>query len=360
MLTNLTIIIPTFNRSVFLLRSIKYWSNYDVNVLILDGSDSHLDDSYLSNLPTNISYHFLPISFMKRLEVASSLIKTKYCILLGDDEFYIPSALYSAIIELEKDPLLISCSGQTVGFSTGKMSSWFAKSKILLGFIVYPERKGYSISQNTPRKRMIAHMTNYSPVSIYSVMRTSDWNKIIAMLGKKEIPVYAFFEIQFALAVSFLGKIKVLDKLFWLRSAENNPVEGAELFDNTDNSFERWWLDSKKTREHLELLQIVGDTLSDKINTSTNIMEYVKTSLNKYLQFSIERQLPYIVRLRINLFFSFPLKLRLIFRNIFLHNGVGMPFDESIKKMVDMGIEVNTIELLEIEKLLYKFHNINK
>ena len=359
-MSNLTIVIPTYNRHKYILRSIKYWSNRHVEVLIVDGGDSALNESHLNDLSSNISYHYLPTGLLHRLKIASNLIKTKYCILLGDDEFFIPSALNSAVKMLDKDDKLAACCGQSISFWPGRIASWLPKNPILLSYVVYPERKGYSISQNNRQKRMVMHMKNYSPTSVYSVVRTSDWKKAISIMAKKEFCAYGIFELQFELAISYLGKIKVLDELFWLRSAENENIQGTDLSLQIENSFEKWWTDSKKNNEHQEFLQIISEGLTDNGSTVVNIIGYIRTSLEHYVKFSNARQLTYFIKLRNIFFFSLPIKLQIIIKNIFFYQGVGKDFEENTRKMIESGTKVNIGELLEIKKLILEFHNIKK
>ena len=354
-MSKLTIVIPTYNRHKYVLRSIKYWSDRDVDVIIIDGSNSALEELSLKKLPSNISYHYLPIGFLERLEIASNLIKTKYSILLGDDEFFIPSALNSAIKSLDSDSELVACCGQSIGFWPGKIRSWTPKSLILLSHIVYPERKVYLANQNNSQQRMTEHMKNYSPTGIYAVVRTSDWKKIISIMAKEEFYVAGLPELQFELAISYLGKTKVLDELFWIRSAENKgiPTEGDILF-------EKWWTDPNKSFEHLKFLEITAGGLSDNKNTTTDIIGHIKKSLNSYVKFSNPRQFSYLTNLRNKIFFCFPEKFQIIIKNIFLYQGLGNPLEENVRKMIKSGTKVNVNELLEIERLILEFHNINK
>ena len=53
-LNKLTIVILTYNRHKYLIRSINYWSNYNIKLLILDGSSVELNDSCLQS--KNIKY----------------------------------------------------------------------------------------------------------------------------------------------------------------------------------------------------------------------------------------------------------------------------------------------------------------
>ena len=47
----------------------------------------------------------MPISFAERLAFSRSLIKTKFVVMLADDEIYLPSALNSSIKFLQKNSI---------------------------------------------------------------------------------------------------------------------------------------------------------------------------------------------------------------------------------------------------------------
>ena len=49
-LNKLTILIPTYNRGKYLKQTIKYWSDYNVKLIVLDGSDQKFEDNCLSNV----------------------------------------------------------------------------------------------------------------------------------------------------------------------------------------------------------------------------------------------------------------------------------------------------------------------
>ena len=118
---NLTIIIPSFNRPKDLKRQIPFWGSTDASVIILDGSDNPLllDET----LPENISYHHLPISLNERIAYSHSLIKTKFVVMLADDEIFLHSALNASIKFLENNPDYSSCKGLCISFRRNYFSS---------------------------------------------------------------------------------------------------------------------------------------------------------------------------------------------------------------------------------------------
>ena len=109
-LAKLTLVVPTYNRHSYALRNMFYWSGRSVTVHVLDGSPTPISLPELSGLAQNIHYHHLPVSIFDRLRIATELISTDYCALMGDDEFFIPSALESCIAELDLYSDLVSCT----------------------------------------------------------------------------------------------------------------------------------------------------------------------------------------------------------------------------------------------------------
>ena len=114
LLEKLTIVIFSYNRHKYLKRTIKYWSNYNVQLLVLDGSDSRLIDDCISS--KNIKYVYDPVSLYSRLLNSADYINTEFMILGCDDEFYFPSALSECIKFLINERSYSSCGGCAASF----------------------------------------------------------------------------------------------------------------------------------------------------------------------------------------------------------------------------------------------------
>ena len=78
-LAKLTLVMPSYERQPFVIRSMKYWSNKNVKLVVLDGSKCSIKSSILKtlNLNKNIYYEHSKSSFVKRLKRAILLTKTK-------------------------------------------------------------------------------------------------------------------------------------------------------------------------------------------------------------------------------------------------------------------------------------------
>ena len=94
--SKITIIIISYNRPEFLKRSIDYYIINGFNVIVLDGSkkSQNLDFCNKSN---KLKYIHLTKSYHERFIYAAKLLKTKYSILVNDDEFFFPEFIDKSI-----------------------------------------------------------------------------------------------------------------------------------------------------------------------------------------------------------------------------------------------------------------------
>ena len=116
LLSELTLLIPTYNRQRYALRSMRYWSGSAVTVQVLDGSARPIPSEELAGLADDVNYRHMPVSAMERLRKAVDLMQTKYVALLEDDESFIPNTLQACIRALEADATLASCRGRCLDF----------------------------------------------------------------------------------------------------------------------------------------------------------------------------------------------------------------------------------------------------
>jgi glycosyltransferase domain-containing protein len=125
LLSELTVVIPTYDRPVALERSIEYWRDTPVKVQILDGSDAPwLSVGTLVDAP-RITYHHLPkknnetdrSNYNKRMLYSRSIIDTAYVALCGDDDFFALSGLCAILSELSRNKEVGGGVGATLWFN---------------------------------------------------------------------------------------------------------------------------------------------------------------------------------------------------------------------------------------------------
>jgi glycosyltransferase domain-containing protein len=349
-LSRLTIVILTYNRHAYALRSMMYWSGIGTTTVhVLDGSACPIDRYVLSDLGENVHYHHLPIGFSERLRWSLQLIETDYAALLSDDEFLLPDALNSCIEFLDVEPNMVSCGGRCLGFSLHEIG--------VIAWPAYTSHDGYSIVLNDPFERMQCLMDPYVMSIFWSVVKSDVWKKAVGILAKKEFPVYAIAELQFELAVSYQGKSKVLQNLMWLRSNENvsNPIY-------PNNRVWYWWRDSHTVNQRNEFLDIMSKGLASSPDEVSVVRDGVSRAIDAYVNVyggptpkSIDGFIAAIKQ-------RIPPEIKQVIKKILHRNQDSMarinaiPLIDAAKAMAATGVAVDFQELANIERIVTDFH----
>jgi glycosyltransferase domain-containing protein len=356
LLSKLTIVIPTYNRQSYALRNMRYWSDYGATVHVLDGSSLAISELELASLTNKICYHHLPISISERLKLAVDFVVTEYSVMMGDDEFFVPSALESCISELDSNPELVSCMGRCLAFNNSLNG--------VVGWIAYPEMEDYAILQDDPMQRMVAHMNPYTCSTIYAVTRTPVWKMAMSTIGRREFSPFNLNEIQFELVICYQGKSKVIPTLLWLRSSENVPIRDLEKMPRDKNYLvEGWWLNTSKKAEHIEFLKIMSDALAKNDDQVKRVIVGVVQGIDSYVH---ERLALMTTRskLRAKVSSLLPEVIKSIMRNLRnrvrpAHNPTNFnsPLSIAANNLHNRGVEVDFEALAAIEAIVMAFHN---
>ena len=239
-LQKLTVKIISYNRHKLLIRAIKYWSNFDIKVVIIDGSDVRLNNSYLNY--KNIRYIHDQRSLNDRLLNSFDYIDTEFMILACDDEFYLPSALSKCINFLSSEPSFSCCGGRAVGFRT--------KEKKIFGIRQYPQLRGLCLDNDNATDRIFKHFSDYVPAHFYSVIRANKWKIICLYVFQKKNSFLYSSELQLEFLTVASGKSKIISELMWMRNNEISRIDSR-----SDIPIEKWWYDKKNEKEKNLFLQ---------------------------------------------------------------------------------------------------------
>lgn len=285
--SQLTLICPTYNRDFYLLRSAAFWSRCDgVVVIYVDGSDSPCSSSFLKS--SNIIYLHLPASVQERVRVALSLIETPYAALIGDDEFFIPSALRSCVSYLNAHSDYSACMGRAIGFYRKKQSIKFRSQYSLL--------EGAIHDSVDPLERLSSHFSSYVPSHSYAVTRTSVLRKALGTALNNRIDVFAIGELIHEFMILAQGKTRVLSNLYWLRSHEVPPIRNSgDISLDTTKPFVGWWLSGESS------LVLERSTFCDELASATNgtiDTNEVSGIFSCYVKNSYRKQHSFLGRLR--------------------------------------------------------------
>lgn len=168
------VLIPTHNRPEFLKRVLEYYlknGNY-FNFIITDSSNrtnkiknkkivsefKNLKILYKNNLSEKLVQS---IKFAETIK----LVKSKYCVFCGDDDFIVPAAIVQSVKFLEKNTDYVSAHGEYIGFHYFRR---FPQKFRLWWKIRY---QPHDIDEDSALKRLEFHLKNYVHV-IWSVKRT--------------------------------------------------------------------------------------------------------------------------------------------------------------------------------------------
>jgi len=329
----------------------RYWSNKDVCVRVLDGSDQPIDNKLLMSLGQNIIYEHNPRSLSQRLASVLPKLNTEYVALMGDDEFFIPSAVKACIKELECDKSLISCFGR---------SMWFNNHQdVLKTSVVYESMANYSVQHDNPDDRVLYHMRHYCPSTIYSVMRTDAWKNAVSCIDNV-YSIFALEELQFEIASSYLGRSKVLPVLLWMRSGENSGITDKNKFKPISN----WWLDSKNQNLREDLLnKFVYKLLSGQENIN---QELVKNTISKAIMLYINKpkrkqsKKAILISQVAKLLSKLPISIKKTLKNRAhaIHYSLKkiQTIGDTVKKLREEDVSVDIDELKNIENIVVNFH----
>lgn len=343
-LSNLTLIIPTYTRQRDVLRLMKFWSDIQVNVHVLDGTDTSIKTDDLTGLGENVQYHHIPKSIEERIKLSLDLIDTPYVALLCDDEFFIPSALENCINYLKKNDA-VACIGRCLNFRYSK--------KGIIASPMYTEMKNYKIEHPVASQRMIAHMSPYIPSTIYAVQHSDVWKNSMKILASDKYRFSCPYvgELQIELATCYQGKSIVMEDLMWLRNKDNKPIN-FKLY-NRKLQFNEWIRDYR-FRDEVELFYEITSTELAKIDKADKekVLNDLKLAINAYITYSKKKYpLLRIAEVKEKILNYIPEKARKHIED-FTKYRYWKPIMDQVKIMQNEGVNIDMKQLQEIVKYM--------
>jgi glycosyltransferase domain-containing protein len=338
---NLSIVIPTYNRPHFIMRSITFWSSIGVKLYILDGSKDF--NPLCKNLPENVYYFHKPIPFLDRLRFVYPMIETEYSTLMPDDEFFLPSTIKKCISVIENNDI-VSCGGQCIRFEKNRTNISYS--------LIYTKLRSYNFLQDNGITRMQAHMLDYTPSTLYSVMKTETWKKCMTLMTKRIVDVYSMLEIEFEMAATFHGKCMTLPDVLWLRSNENKPIRNEPgLY--TNKLFSKWWPDQSKKIEHDIVINDVIENFKDSNINHNQLREGIKITFDNIVTFQnkFEGKLSHKLALKFPKFIN---SLNIV-RNYLFPKTKSYSLEE-ILHFSDDELVFPIEDIKQIDRIIHNFH----
>jgi len=250
LLSELTIIIPTYNRPLELEKSIEYWRDLPVTVHILDGSEKPWFPLGPIENASTIFYHHIPAekyqspmeSFFQRIIYGSKLSTTKFSAFGCDDDFYVISGLIQSLKILESDNAVDTVAGRVLTYQKGGDTEvfWWCK---YIGWKDNESLRSGDISIRAIQKK------NWF---LYAVCRTECWrNFLMTSYTPTSFTTnqhYAHEWLMMRLSTAMFRTI-FLEKFMTVRQA---TVEGAN---NPPALSWQDWLTLKKYSEQVQELR---------------------------------------------------------------------------------------------------------
>jgi glycosyltransferase domain-containing protein len=352
-LKKLTIVILTYNRQAYVLRSMQYWSGKNVNIVVIDGTEKRVDLVIVSQFKSNIKYIHGPACYYKRMLSAIHLVETEYVLFGCDDEFYIPSAINSCITKLSLDHELVTCGCESIGFD------W--KNNLVIGFNVDTKLKNHNLNDLIPADRIKKHFFDYVPAHYYSVCRTDIWKIAVEETFSKKYSCQAITELQFEFLMAYSGKSLIIPELMCLRSSESENSSINKFF-LRKHKFDKWWLSKEYKKEKDDF--IMRMELSCKKINKKNRAEHkpeIENCFDEYLQF-YKKNINIFYKLFFPFFEYLPVYLKNKIKNLFKglryisFKNKKLPLIACAKLMEKENVKIDFDELRKIEKNINYFY----
>lgn len=268
--TKVAIVIPTKNRSDFLIRQLNYYASVRSPhpIYIADSSDKEHADRLkeaVSKFKNQLNIIYQPYPQEDRFGYIAflfSLVKEKYVCYNGDDDFQVADTLTKCADFLENNPDYDSAGGCSVTFKT-KGNKVFGELKEIHD---YPR---YAIESATASQRLIDFMNNYYTTMV-SVSRTENIQRYWLEHEKSAnyIKDASFSDEITPCAFSLVaGKSKVLDSLGFVHQIHdhNNPLPDIYDWLTHDNWHSSYLGFKNKLMDELMKQDNIGKEEAEKV-----------------------------------------------------------------------------------------------
>jgi glycosyltransferase domain-containing protein len=266
---NLTIIIPPHNRHDYLDRILEYLAGYEFDIIISDSSEKQY--IFKKDYSQVRYYHYPNQSFSQKIDQTLQFVNTKYCMLMAEDDFYVPETIHSCISFLESNEAYSSCQGWYTRFSGGKKKSIFIK-------LMYLNIFNRDIKSNDALERIRLLLRSYIQL-FYSVHKTDNLKQTFQFSNENKISNMFVIELLIALISISNGKHKVINQFYGAREFIPSSVGNTGVNFHTFASSEIYIKDYKMFLTKLS--QYVATKTGNNVNIVQNSIEH---SINYYLK----------------------------------------------------------------------------
>ena len=223
------IIIPTMNRSDFVVRQLRYYADAlpGCSIYIGDSSDAQhcariAEAGHQLSSKIKVKHLHVPgLNEMQAIHAASLSVEEPYAAFLGDDDFFIPASLEKCARFLDDNP------DHSLAHGVAALCALPPKGSSEAIKAIVPYNLG-SLEGSSGSARLLEFFSNYY-VTLFSVHRTSSFQQDLEK--SKDVPDPHFRELLSSALAAVKGKAKRLDCLFLIRGDHEERYRARHMFD---------------------------------------------------------------------------------------------------------------------------------
>ena len=298
LLRQLTVVIPTCNRPLELERSIEYWRETPVTVLILDGSDkAYFPFGPLENAP-NINYHHMPAqnnqnpeeSVFQRIVFGSKLPTTKFSAVGCDDDFYTVSGLITSLRVLVSQPNLDAVAGRVASYARNNSQ---IKWNMYYNFTAQAAALSPFLQTRAERRR---------DWFLYAICRTDVWAKFLrASYEERSFTKLNFGGHDWMMRIFSLAMFKTffIESIFLVRQ---RTIHGRNVGPTIE--WNAWLAENEESEPVKELVEHLAESLRQvsSEHESFNHREYarylIQREIRSFRESKSTQEKPFLTRLK--------------------------------------------------------------
>ncbi len=265
LLSELTIVIPTYNRPLELERSIEYWRDTPVTVHILDGSDKPWFPVGLLPGAPNINYHYfeptkdktLSAGYKTRIRFAAQLPTTRFAAMIGEDDFFVISGLCESLKLLSESEEINSVTGVTVGYE-------HSNSETKWGLRQIGQRSSKNYECNRVAVRLKPQQSGETPIVYYGIFKTKTWKTLFSISYRHNFNSNLIGGERLVHAGALaLGPMKELKQVLWLRRFYVERTNFESLESDHRGAYDRYFRNKRNRIEIREYFGLLAEAIRE-------------------------------------------------------------------------------------------------
>ena len=222
---DLTIVVPTLNRTIFLKKLLNYYRKFKFSgeILVLDSSEGEVKkkNKFLCSSCSELDIKYINIKGYPHevIKKCINFAKSSYVVFSGDDDYFIVSALKKIIFFLEKNKNIATACAEAVIFYelNNKMVATYEYSSLNARL------------EKTAFERVLANMKNYS-VAHYSICRKNIFSLAFKNVNRVLCPSRSFNDERIAaMTLICLGRAEKIKIPYLIRKIGHGRTSLTEV-----------------------------------------------------------------------------------------------------------------------------------